>query len=62
MGQVVAGAGGGGAVDQQPLTAVGGPVAPQGVQVVLPEGTLGHVGVHVDRLDRGSEQRKVGLV
>ena len=50
MGQVVAGARGGGAVDLLPRTAVGGPVALQGVRVVLPEGTLGHVGVHVDRL------------
>lgn len=48
--EVVAGAGGGAAVDVQRLAPVGGPAALQAVRLVLPEGAPGHVGSSVDRL------------
>lgn len=52
MREVVAGAGGGVAVDVERLAAVGGPVALQAVRRVLPEGALGHVDRGVDWLRR----------
>lgn len=50
MREVVAGAGGGAAVDVQRLAALGGPAALQAVCLVLPEGALGHVDGGVDWL------------
>lgn len=62
MREVVAGAGGGAAVDVQRLAAVGGPAALQAARLVLPEGALAHVDSDVDRLPGGEEFKSVFTV
>lgn len=52
VGEVIAGTAGCVAADVDGLAAVSGPATLQAVHLILPEGALCHVKLHVDRLER----------